>query len=136
MRLARCVAANATDTSRPSALLEHAEEVVRVGAVDHIVGRRPVGRVIDLLDRLPERLTARQAAVGFGRKGDDGGQAESGGARAKPAASSAWVKVIAVTMSTSVSRASRAAARDKLPPHRSQPWHWERRRRRADRRRH
>jgi hypothetical protein len=46
--------------------------VVRVGAVDHVVGGRSVRRLVDGLDRPAERSSVRQPAVGFDGERDDG----------------------------------------------------------------
>ena len=51
--------------------VEHGGEVVRVGAVDHVVGGVAVGGGVDRLDGLAERLAAGQHAVGLHGEGDD-----------------------------------------------------------------
>ena len=61
------------------AAVERRLEVRRVGAVDHEVGRRAVGRVVDLGDRVAERLTGRQPAVGLDGERHDDRQADRGG---------------------------------------------------------
>ena len=69
--LRRRVRAQAADPPHPRlAAGDRVLEVRRVGAVDHVVGGRAVGRVVDLLDRAAERLAARQAAVGLERERD------------------------------------------------------------------
>ena len=40
-----------------------------MGAVDHVVGRAVVGRLVDRFDRLGERLAGRQSAVSLEREG-------------------------------------------------------------------
>src|SRR5215212_4645655 len=67
--LGRGVGAHASDPLGPRRSgVEHAGEVARVGAVDHVVGGRAVRLVVDLLDRLPQSLAARQPAVCFDRE--------------------------------------------------------------------
>ena len=60
MALLRRVGAQAADAVTPvTVLFEHVGKVRRVGAVDHEIGNRPLGLVVDFLDRFPERLAAR-----------------------------------------------------------------------------
>ena len=71
------------------AAAEHVLEVRRVRAVDHVVGGRGAGRVVDLLDRVAERLAARQPPVGLHRERDHHRHAGVARGPAMPIASSA-----------------------------------------------
>ncbi len=69
------VRAQAADPRRPGLVRrEHGLEVRGVRAVDHVVGGRPSGGFVDLLDRVAEGLAVRQAAVGFEGERDRGRQ--------------------------------------------------------------
>ena len=72
-----------------------------MGAVDHEVCCRSVRLGIDLLDRLRERLTGREAAVGLDREGHRDRQPGPVAARTIPIASSTYV-IVSVIMSASV----------------------------------
>ena len=77
----RGVDAEAAEPLEPRAL-EHAGEVRRVGAVDHEVRGRAACLGVDPLDRLAERLAARQSPVGLDRERDHDRHARAGrGAR-------------------------------------------------------
>lgn len=77
---ARRVGADAAEAAqRGAAGLARRAEVRRVGAVDHEVGGAGGGLGIDIFDRLPQRLAARQPAVGLDGEGDRHRQVVGGG---------------------------------------------------------
>jgi hypothetical protein len=74
-----------------------------VRAVDHEVRGRAVRRAVDLVDRVAERLPARQPPVRLDGERDDRRRPAARAARTIPVASSAYVMVSAVTRSAAVS---------------------------------
>jgi hypothetical protein len=74
-----------------------------MGTVDHVVVGAAVGLRVDLRDRVAERLAARQAAVGSSVNEMATGISAAWAARVTPMASSAYVIVIAHTMSAAES---------------------------------
>ena len=88
--LRRGVRAQAADPLDPRlADLDRVREMRGVRAVDHEVGGGAVRLGVDLLDRITQRLAARQAAVGLDREGDGDRDPGGCGGLHDPAGSSA-----------------------------------------------
>ena len=73
MTLTRGVAAYAADAARPIGVLEDVRKMIGVGAIHHEIGRTGIGRFVDGVDGLVQRLPRRQIAIRLHRERHDDG---------------------------------------------------------------
>jgi hypothetical protein len=102
MTAPRSIGADAVDSTCPWRVPQNRGEVLGMSTIDHEVSGIAISCLIDPRDCFGQALAVRQGAVGLYGERDDDGQSAERAARTKPAASLAWLKVRAVTMSASV----------------------------------
>jgi hypothetical protein len=75
--LGRGIGTQSADAANPGrSVPQLTGEVMRMRAIDHVVGRIAAGRVIHLGNCEAKRLSSRQGPVGLDREGEDDGQSD------------------------------------------------------------